>query len=99
MVILASCNLLSPTQVGFWNTTTSYTFMEIKLGSIDYQATLAPGYSTPFFPINSGSYTLYTRGTNGILFQWPVPQPISAGHSCVLVFYLNNSIINYTTIN
>ena len=101
IVFLASCNLFFPTQVSFTNaassSTASYTFLEIRLGSVDYLTTLSPGQSTAFFPISPGSYTLFTRGTNGVLYQWPVQQPIMNGYSYTLVFFLNNTTISYST--
>jgi len=98
VAFLAGCNLTFPTQVSFQNATSpSYTFLEIRIGSVDYTSTLAPGQATRFFEISPGSYTVFTRGTNGILYQWPQQQPIAQGYSYTLVFFLNNSSINYST--
>ncbi len=97
IVFLAGCNLFYPTQIGFQNATGSYTFLEIKIGPVDYTTTLSPGGSTGFFGIPAGTYTLYTRGSNGILFSWPVQQSIASGYTYTLVFFLNNTSINYST--
>ena len=84
---LASCNLVSQTQVGFWNQTSSYTLLEVKIGSVDYTTTLSPGSSpTAYFPMGEGSYTLYTRGTNDILYQWPTKQQFARGFGYILIF-------------
>ncbi|HVO37502.1 MAG TPA: hypothetical protein VMV03_00600 [Spirochaetia bacterium] len=97
VAFLAGCNLVFPTQVSFQNATTSYTFLEIRIGSVDYLSGLAPGQATGFFEISPGSYTVFTRGTNGILYQWPQQQSIVQGYSYTLVFFVNNTSINYST--
>ena len=55
----------------FQNSTSSYTFLEIKLGSIDYTSTLSPGQQTSFFPVGQGLYTLSTREIDGVLLRGP----------------------------
>lgn len=97
IAFLASCNLFFPTQVSFTNATSSYTFVEIQLGSVDYLTALSPGQSTGFFQISPGTYTLSTRGMNGVLYQWPVQQQIIDGYSYTLVFFQNNTTISYST--
>lgn len=69
IVSLAQCNLFFPTQVSFQNNTSAYTFVAIKLGSIDYETALTPGQQSPYISLDPGSYYLYTKGTNGILYQ------------------------------
>ena len=93
---LFSCQLFFQTQVSFQNTTSSYTFLEIKLGSVDCTSTLSPGGQTSFFPIDAGSYTLYTRGVDGVLYEWPVQQSIVGGYSYTIMFAINSTTNNLT---
>ena len=86
---LVSCQLLFQTQVSFQNSTSSYTFLEIKLGSVDYTTALPPGQQTSFFPIDRGLYTLYTTGIDGVVYAWPVQQPIAGGYSYTMIFGVN----------
>ncbi len=98
---LASCQLFFPTQVSFQNATSTYTFLEIKLGSADYTAELSPGQQSSFLGVSPGSYTLYTKGIDGILYAWPVPQSIAGGYSYTLIFSVNtttNSLVYSTYI-
>lgn len=96
---LVSCQLLFQTQVSFQNSTSSYTFLEIKLGSIDYTSTLSPGQQTSFFPVGQGLYTLSTRGIDGVLYAWPVKQSIAGGYSYTIIFAVNSTTnsLSYTT--
>ncbi len=89
-MFLASCSLFTPTQVSFNNTST-YTFQEIKIGSVDYVGALTPGSPTAYFPIAPGTYILYTRGASGALYQWPTRQQFDSGYSYQLVFAVDAS--------
>jgi len=96
-LLLASCNLYLTTQVGFQNSTGTYTFDEIKIASIDITTPLPPSSTTSFFTVDSGSYTLYTKGTNGIWYQWPAPQTFQKGYSCLITFSINSqSVLTYS---
>ncbi len=102
IVSLAQCNLFFPTQVSFQNNTSAYTFVAIKLGSIDYETALTPGQQSPYISLDPGSYYLYTKGTNGILYQWPAKQPIAGGFSYTIIFSENtttNSLIYSTYVS
>lgn len=92
---ICSCNLFFSTKISFLNSTTSYIFTEIKFGPIDYATPLPPGQGISYIPIDPGSYTLFTRGVDGILYQWPVPQPVERGYSYTLTFTTQNSQIVY----
>jgi hypothetical protein len=96
---LVSCQLFFQTQVSFQNGTSSYTFLEIKLGSVDYATTLPPGQQTSFFPIGPGLYTLYTTGVDGVVYSWPVKQPIAGGYSYTIIFGVNSTTnaLSYST--
>jgi len=87
---LASCNLFFQTQISFQNNTSTYTFLAIKLGAVDYESTLSPGQQTPFFPIGGGSYALSTKGIDGVFYEWPVEQQISPGYSYTFIFSINS---------
>ena len=99
LCLVVSCNLFLKTQVAFENATTSYTFTEIKIGTVDVTTPLPPAPATAsvtaFVPIDPGSYTLFTKGMNGIWYQWPVPQPFDRGYSCLITFRINSE--NYLT--
>jgi hypothetical protein len=99
VVFLVSCDLFFQTQVSFQNNTSSYTFLEIELGSDDYTSTLAPGAKTPFVSISPGSYTLYTEGIDGVLYAWPTQQSITGGYSYTIIFSVNsaNNALVYST--
>jgi len=99
IAFLASCQLFFQTQVSFQNSTSSYTFVEIKLGSVDYTTELPPGPPTSFLPILPGSYTLYTKGIDGVLYAWPVKQSIAGGYSYTLTFSQNSTTnsLSYST--
>jgi hypothetical protein len=89
---IASCSLFFQSQVSFRNNTSSYTFLAIKLGTaVDYEATLSPGQQTPFFDISGGSYSLYTKGIDGVFYQWPVPQEVVPGYSYTFIFSINSA--------
>ena len=91
IAFLASCNLFFQTQVSFLNNTSTYTFLAIELGSVDYETALSPGAQSPWFSIAPGSYSLYTMGTNGILYQWPTEQSIVVGYSYTIIFSVNTT--------
>jgi len=91
VALLCSCDLFFQTQVSFQNNTSSYTFLEIQLGSVTYTAALSPGTKTSFFPISPGSYTLYTEGIDGILYAWPAQQSIAGGYSYTIIFSMNST--------
>jgi len=96
VTLLASCNLFFQTQVSFLNSTNTYSFLAIKLGGVDYESTLSPGQQTSFFPIDGGTYTLSTKGIDGVFYEWPVKQQISSGYSYTFIFSIN-SITNTLT--
>jgi hypothetical protein len=101
IAFLASCSLFFQTQVSFQNNTSTYTFLAIKLGSVDYETTLSPGQQTPFFPIDPGLDSLYTKGIEGVFYQWPVQQSIASGYSYTFVFSVNsttNSLVYSTYV-
>jgi len=94
IAFLASCQLFFPTQISFQNSTSSYTFVEIKLGTVDYTTELSPGQQTSFLPISAGSYTLYTKGIDGVSYAWPVRQAIAGGYSYTMIFSVNGTTNN-----
>ncbi|MGA2612605.1 MAG: hypothetical protein ABSG38_04025 [Spirochaetia bacterium] len=99
IVSLAQCSLFFPTQVGFQNNTSTYTFLAIKLGSVDVETALTPGQQTQYFSIDPGTYSLYTKSIDGILYQWPAAQPIAGGFSYTIMFSQNSTTnsIGYST--
>ncbi len=101
IAFLASCSLFFQTQISFQNNTSTYTFLAIKLGSVDYESTLSPGQQTSFFSISPGSYTLSTKGVEGVFYQWPVQQSIAGGYSYTMIFSVNsatNSLVYSTYV-
>jgi hypothetical protein len=84
--LVCSCNLFFSTKINFLNSTASYTFTEVKLGSFDYTNPLQPGQAINYTLIDPGTYNLQTRGIDGTLYQWPVPQVIQRGYSYTLTF-------------
>jgi hypothetical protein len=98
VIFLLSCNLVTQTQVSFWNNTSTYTFLAIKIGGVDYTTALAPGSVTSYFPIAPGTYSLSTEGISGAWYQWPAPQQIARGYSYQLVFSIDASnSLSYST--
>ena len=93
---LASCNFFFQTQVSFENSTSSYTFLAIKIGSVDDETPLTPNQQTSFTPIGQGSYYLYTKGIDGIWYQWPAQQSIAAGYSYTIIFSADSTTGNLT---
>ncbi len=90
ILLLTSCSLFTTTQISFWNSTFSYTFQAIQIGSVD-AGTLGPNTTTAYFPIAAGTYTLSTEDSNGVWTQWPTRPQISPGYSYQLVFALDIS--------
>ena len=101
IAFLAGCSLFFPTQVSFQNNTSTYTFLAIKLGPLDYETTLSPGQQTAFFTINPGLYSLLTKGIEGVFYQWPAQQEVTGGYSYTIIFSVNsatNSLVYSTYV-
>lgn len=90
-IIFLSCSLVTPTQVSFSNNTSTYTFLAIKIGTVNYTSTLAPGQYTPYFPISPGTYYLSTQGISDAWYQWPNAQQIAQGYSYQFIFSVDVS--------